>query len=102
MRPGGGWNKATALPTPRAAPLPDPRSADKPAPRIKKRTIHGCHAQVIDAMNLDSGVPLAMLKVDGGLTKSDVCMQIQSDVLGIVVGGCAGCGNLWLVASRTG
>ena len=42
--------------------------------------------QVIDAMNLDSGVPLAMLKVDGGLTKSDVCMQTQANVLGITVG----------------
>ena len=41
---------------------------------------------MIDAMNLDSGVPLAMLKVDGGLTKSDVCMQTQANVLGITVG----------------
>jgi glycerol kinase len=43
-------------------------------------------SQVIDAMNLDSGVPLTLLKVDGGLTKSAVCMQTQADVLGIAVG----------------
>jgi len=42
--------------------------------------------QVIDAMNLDSGVPLAVLKVDGGVTKSELCMQRQADVLSITVG----------------
>ncbi|CAG8463805.1 2628_t:CDS:2 [Ambispora gerdemannii] len=40
---------------------------------------------IIDAMNSESGVPLASLKVDGGLSNSDICMQIQADILGIEV-----------------
>ncbi|CAG8520348.1 2139_t:CDS:2 [Ambispora leptoticha] len=40
---------------------------------------------IIDAMNSESGTPLASLKVDGGLSNSDICMQIQADVLGIEV-----------------
>ncbi|KAH8549712.1 hypothetical protein BGW37DRAFT_500515 [Umbelopsis sp. PMI_123] len=40
---------------------------------------------VLDAMNADSGKPLKSLKVDGGLTNSDLCMQIQADILGIDV-----------------
>lgn len=41
--------------------------------------------EVIDSMNNDSGQALRLLKVDGGLTNSDLCMQIQADVLGIDV-----------------
>ncbi|KAI9300222.1 glycerol kinase [Cunninghamella echinulata] len=40
---------------------------------------------ILDAMNKDSGKPLRSLKVDGGMSNSDVCMQIQADVLGIEV-----------------
>jgi len=40
---------------------------------------------ILDAMNKDSGKPLAELKVDGGMTNNDVCMQLQSDILGIEV-----------------
>ncbi|CAO3611503.1 unnamed protein product [Cunninghamella blakesleeana] len=40
---------------------------------------------ILDAMNKDSGKPLRSLKVDGGMSNSDVCMQIQADVLGIQV-----------------
>jgi glycerol kinase len=40
---------------------------------------------ILDAMNADSGKPLKSLKVDGGLTNSDLCMQIQADILGIDV-----------------
>ncbi|BFZ57110.1 Glycerol kinase [Savitreella phatthalungensis] len=40
---------------------------------------------ILDAMNADSGKPLTSLKVDGGMTNGDVCMQIQSDILGIDV-----------------
>jgi glycerol kinase len=36
---------------------------------------------VVDAMNAESMVDLAMLKVDGGMTASDLLMQFQSDVL---------------------
>lgn len=40
---------------------------------------------ILDAMDKDSGKPLSALKVDGGMTNSDVCMQIQSDIVGINV-----------------
>ena len=40
---------------------------------------------VVDAMAKDSGVDLDVLKVDGGITANDLCMQIQADVLGVSV-----------------
>jgi len=40
---------------------------------------------VVDAMAADSGVRLEVLKVDGGVTGNDLCMQIQADVLGVDV-----------------
>ncbi|MDT5207312.1 MAG: glycerol kinase, partial [Mycobacterium sp.] len=40
---------------------------------------------VVDAMQADSGVRLELLKVDGGITANDLCMQIQADVLGVEV-----------------
>jgi glycerol kinase len=40
---------------------------------------------VADAMEKDSGVKLEVLKVDGGVTANDLCMQIQADVLGVTV-----------------
>lgn len=40
---------------------------------------------ILDAMAKDSGVALKALQVDGGLTNSDVAMQIQADILGINV-----------------
>jgi glycerol kinase len=40
---------------------------------------------VVDAMAKDSGVTLDVLKVDGGITANDLCMQIQADVLGVPV-----------------
>jgi glycerol kinase len=40
---------------------------------------------VVDAMHEDSGVRLEELKVDGGVTANDLCMQIQADVLGVDV-----------------
>jgi glycerol kinase len=40
---------------------------------------------VVDAMQADSGVRLGVLKVDGGITANDLCMQIQADVLGVEV-----------------
>jgi len=36
-------------------------------------------------MNADSGTALKTLRVDGGLSNSDICMQIQADTLGIDV-----------------
>ncbi|KAI7856970.1 hypothetical protein BDC45DRAFT_544467 [Circinella umbellata] len=40
---------------------------------------------ILDAMNQESGKPLKSLKVDGGMSNSDLAMQIQSDILGIQV-----------------
>ncbi|GAB3926001.1 glycerol kinase [Microlunatus endophyticus] len=40
---------------------------------------------VADAMEKDSGVHLDVLKVDGGITANELCMQIQADVLGVQV-----------------
>ena len=40
---------------------------------------------VADAMEKDSGVDLDVLKVDGGVTANELCMQIQADVLGVPV-----------------
>ena len=38
---------------------------------------------VVEAMAKDSGVHLEVLKVDGGVTANDLCMQIQADILGV-------------------
>ncbi|KAK4705392.1 glycerol kinase, partial [Phenoliferia sp. Uapishka_3] len=40
---------------------------------------------ILDAMALDSKSSLKLLKVDGGMTESDICMQLQADILGIDV-----------------
>ena len=40
---------------------------------------------VADAMAQDSGVDIDVLKVDGGITANELCMQIQADVLGVPV-----------------
>jgi glycerol kinase len=40
---------------------------------------------VAEAMEQDSGVTLGVLKVDGGVTANELCMQIQADVLGVPV-----------------
>ncbi|EIE76144.1 hypothetical protein G6F62_008858 [Rhizopus arrhizus] len=40
---------------------------------------------ILEAMNNDSKTPLRTLKVDGGMSNSDLCMQIQADILGIEV-----------------
>ena len=40
---------------------------------------------VTEAMERDSGVRLEVLKVDGGVTANDLCMQLQADILGVPV-----------------
>ncbi|MGJ6963329.1 glycerol kinase GlpK [Streptosporangium sp. G11] len=40
---------------------------------------------VVEAMRQDSGVTLDVLRVDGGVTANDLCMQIQADLLGVPV-----------------
>ena len=42
-------------------------------------------AEVIEAVDADSGVPLAELKVDGGMVANDTLMQFQADILGVPV-----------------
>jgi glycerol kinase len=41
--------------------------------------------EVVDAMNQDSGVELASLKVDGGMVHNELLMQFQADVLDVPV-----------------
>ena len=41
--------------------------------------------EVLDAMKMDSGVSLDLLKVDGGMCVNDRLMQIQADLLGVDV-----------------
>lgn len=41
--------------------------------------------EVLDAMEVDSGVKLLSLKVDGGMVGNHTLMQFQSDVLGVPV-----------------
>ncbi|MED7925153.1 glycerol kinase GlpK [Nonomuraea sp. LP-02] len=40
---------------------------------------------VVEAMQRDSGVVLDVLRVDGGVTANALCMQLQSDILGVPV-----------------
>jgi glycerol kinase len=40
---------------------------------------------VVEAMYADSGVRLDVLKVDGGVTANDLCMQLQADILDVPV-----------------
>ncbi|MGI8331452.1 glycerol kinase GlpK [Actinomadura scrupuli] len=40
---------------------------------------------VVEAMRQDSGVTLDVLRVDGGVTANELCMQMQADILGVPV-----------------
>ncbi len=40
---------------------------------------------VAEAMASDAGVGLQVLKVDGGVTANELCMQLQADILGLPV-----------------
>jgi glycerol kinase len=42
-------------------------------------------ADVLRAMEADSGISLAELRVDGGAARNDMLMQFQADVLGVAV-----------------
>ena len=42
-------------------------------------------AEVLEAMEKDSGVALKALKVDGGMVYNDLLMQFQADILGVPV-----------------
>ena len=41
--------------------------------------------EVVEAMEIDSGVKLESLKVDGGMVANDLLMQFQADLLGVPV-----------------
>jgi glycerol kinase len=41
--------------------------------------------EVLDAVNADAGMPLAELKVDGGMVANELLMQFQADILGVPV-----------------
>lgn len=40
---------------------------------------------VVEAMRDDTGRPLEELRVDGGVTANELCMQLQADILGVPV-----------------
>jgi glycerol kinase len=40
---------------------------------------------VVEAMRQDSGVSLDALRVDGGVTANELCMELQADILGVPV-----------------
>ncbi len=42
-------------------------------------------ADVLDAMQADSGISVSELRVDGGASQSDLLMQFQADLLGVPV-----------------
>src|SRR5262249_55921085 len=42
-------------------------------------------ADLLDAMRVDAGIPLAELRADGGASANDSLMQFQADVLGVPV-----------------
>ena len=41
--------------------------------------------EVMDAMQADSGITLSEMRVDGGITKNSLCMQLQADIMDIDV-----------------
>lgn len=41
--------------------------------------------EVLDAMAADSGVATKVMRVDGGVTASELCMQLQADVMGVEI-----------------
>ena len=57
----------------------------------RKKILYQClilflNLKLLDAMNMDCGIPLTSLQVDGGMTVNNLLMQLQADILGISVG----------------
>ncbi len=55
---------------------------------VARATLEGIAHQVVDvldAMQADTGRPLAELRVDGGASRNDLLMQMQADLLGYPV-----------------
>ena len=40
---------------------------------------------VMEAIVADSGMPMDLMRVDGGITANSLCMQMQSDIMGIEI-----------------
>jgi glycerol kinase len=40
---------------------------------------------VVEAMREDAGVELGLVRVDGGVTANELCMQLQADIVGVPV-----------------
>ena len=61
---------------------------DTTAAHVARAALEGVAFQVadlVDAMRLDTGTHLKVLRVDGGASRSDPLMQFQADVLGVPV-----------------
>lgn len=41
--------------------------------------------EIMDAMGSGSGVALTQMRVDGGVTASEICMQLQADIMGVEI-----------------
>ncbi len=41
--------------------------------------------EILEAMSNDSGIELTEMRVDGGITSNELCMQMQSDILGFEI-----------------
>ena len=41
--------------------------------------------EIVDAMMADSAIAMTEMKVDGGITANQLCMQLQADVMGIEI-----------------
>ena len=79
-------SRRTGAPTPAARSSGCPGTTPartSPGPRWRRSATRS--KDVVDAMAKDSGVDLDVLKVDGGITANELCMQIQADVLGVPV-----------------
>ena len=63
-----------------------PRRDGRPSSRARlSRAIAYQTADVLEAMESDSGIRLQELRVDGGAARNDALMQFQADVLGVRV-----------------
>ena len=85
-RPSAAWAPRGGNPTPSPA-LTGIGPGTEPA-HVVRSTVEGLAAQVTllaRAAAVDLGRPLALLRVDGGLTRSRVLMQMQADLLQVPV-----------------
>jgi glycerol kinase len=91
----GGVYLVPAFAGPRQSPLGSLRARRDPGPYARRngrahrargaRSIAYQTADVLEAMQSDSGIQLAELRVDGGAARNDALMQFQADVLGVRV-----------------